>query len=272
MLSNTQRISYGEEGILSPVPVLDSEEVHGFRNAFESLETRLGGRCPYLGWSHLFFDWSYRLVTHPLILEAVADLLGDEILVHGSLVLCKYPHDAAFVAWHQDGIYSQWHGSPSTTVWIALTEADAENGCLRVIPGSHRHGVRPHLPAGPGGNLLRNGEEIAGGVDESTARDVRLRAGEMALLQNYTIHGSEPNRCDRKRIGFIARYATPDLTTARDPVILARGSRVPTHLPLLAEAPGRDEAAAFNAWLAYKRHRDSMVTSTLPGAPAAERL
>ena len=253
MLTARDIANYGDEGIVSPVSVLTPAEAQFFRTAFAAMETRLDGRCPYLGWSHLYFDWAYKLVTHPRILDAVSCLLGDEILVHGSLALCKYPNDGAFVSWHQDGLYSRWHDSITTTAWIALTGADHENGCLRVIPGTHRQGVRAHVHSGRPGNLLRMGEEIEGGVSDQNARDVVLGVGEMALIQSYIVHGSEPNHSDRKRLGFIARYATPDLKRATDPVILARGERRPAHLNVLTGPP--PAKGAFARWREHKQRR-----------------
>ena len=57
------------------------------------------------------------------MLDAVEEVIGPDLLVAGSLVLCKYPRDPAFVSWHQDNYYSNLHLTPSLSAWIALLDS-----------------------------------------------------------------------------------------------------------------------------------------------------
>lgn len=259
-LSAQQVQRYERDGVLFPVPVLSPEEVARFRAGFEELEARLGGRPRPIGLSHLFFRWAYELATHPAVADAVEDVLGPDLLVHGSLILCKYPGDSSFVAWHQDGTYSGLHATPTTSAWIALSDSNAENGCMRVIPGSHRQEILPHRNTYAPNNLLGHGEEIQVEVEESQALDVVLRPGEMSLHQNNIIHGSNPSRSAVKRIGFILRFVTPRLASSDLPVTPVRGGTNSSHLPLQKPPTGGLEDG-FAPWEEFIRRRRERAES-----------
>jgi ectoine hydroxylase-related dioxygenase (phytanoyl-CoA dioxygenase family) len=112
------------------------------------------------------------------------------------------------------------------SAWVALTDSAADNGCLRVIPGSHQTGrVAHNETARSEHNLLTSGMEVAGGVDERTAVDIELRPGEASLHHVDLVHGSRANTSGRPRIGFAIRYVAPDVTQAgwHHPVLLVRG-------------------------------------------------
>ncbi|HEX8068810.1 MAG TPA: phytanoyl-CoA dioxygenase family protein [Pyrinomonadaceae bacterium] len=254
-LSPEQVRRYEQDGILFPVRVLTPGEAAKFRADFERLEARLARKLEYAAWLHLYFRWAYGLATHPAVLRAVEKILGPDILVHGTLVLCKHPHDPAYVSWHQDGTYTNQQATPSTSAWIALSDSTTENGCMRVIAGSHLHGALPHTETFAAHNLLSRGQEVSFALDERRVRDVTLSAGEMSLHQQHIIHSSEPNRSDTKRIGFIVRFATPQLAHSVDPVIRVGGRDECAHLPLLAEPPEGDGDEGAAAWHEYQQRR-----------------
>ena len=254
-LSPEQIARYEEDGALFPVPVLSPEEVARFRAGFEELEARLGGRPRPIGMTHLFFPWAYELATHPAIADAVEDILGPDLLLHGSLIICKYPGDASYVAWHQDGTYSGLHATPTTSAWIALSESNAGNGCMRVLPGSHRNAILPHANNYTPQNLLGHGEEIQVEVDETRTVDLVLRPGEMSLHQNNIIHGSGPWRSGEKRVGFVLRFVTPRLAQADLLITPVRGRTDCPHLPLLAAAPTAGVEAGIELWREYMERR-----------------
>jgi phytanoyl-CoA dioxygenase PhyH len=254
-LSAGQIALYDRDGVLFPIPVLSAEEVARFRAAFEELEALLGGRPRPVGLSHLFFRWAHELATHPGIADVVEDVLGPDLYVCGSLIICKYPGDPSYVAWHQDGTYSGLHATPTTSVWIALSESNAENGCMRVIPGSHRQEMLPHANLFAPENLLGHGEQILVDVDESQALDVALRPGEISLHQNNIIHGSNPYRSGGKRIGFILRVATPRLGGCDIPVARLRGTADCPHLDVLGQPPTAGVEEGLAPWQEFMRCR-----------------
>lgn len=247
---------YERDGIIFPLAILTSNEAASFRAALESVAANCGASPPRrFDGLHLFFDWAYRLVTHDALLDAVEKILGPDILVDGTLVFYKPPRDASYVSWHQDSVYSGWHLTPSTSAWIALTDSHRANGCMRVIPGSHRDGLLEHDTVQDDPHLLnRRGERIRMDVDESRAVDVVLRAGEMSLHQSNIIHGSQPNSSAEPRIGFIVRFVTDRVAPRDRPLLRVRGKADCRHLQLAAP-PTADRQAALRAWRDFSDHK-----------------
>ena len=251
LLTASQVAQYERDGIVFPVPVLTPEEAAGFRRSFDELADRLGGRpvAQALGHTQAFFRWAYDLGTHPRVLDAVEDILGPDILLWTVSIFPKYPRDPGYISWHQDGTYWGLDSIRVTTAWIALTDSTIENGCMRVVPGSHRRSILPHRDTYAADNRLSRGQEIEAEVDERDAVDVVLRAGEMSLHHVNIIHGSNPNPSDGSRIGFAPRFTTPETSQIDgEPLMaaLARGRDRFGHFRLQPGAPtlGFEEALA----------------------------
>ena len=249
-LTDEQLKEYAENGIVFPVRGIAPADALNRRTRFEQLEAAAGRKMEKATWLHLFFPWAYKLVTEATILDAVESILGPEIVIASSMVLCKYGSSPSYTTWHQDGIYSKILSAPSTTAWIALTDSNTVNGCMRVVPGSQRGGQLPHVETYGRNNLLKQGEQVTLDVDEANAVDVTLGPGEMSLHHNYIVHGSRPNNGADKRIGFIARYTTPQLARYDRPVVIARGNGSCGHLNVLSagELPASD---SFDEWRAF---------------------
>jgi hypothetical protein len=251
LLTAAQVEQYQRDGILFPVPVLSPAETAHFRAAFEEVAARLGGRpvAQALGHTHAYFRWAYDLATHPKILDAIEDLLGPDVLVWTVSIFPKYPRDPGYISWHQDGTYWGLDSTRVTTAWIALTDSTLDNGCMRVVPGSHRRSILPHRDTYAADNRLSRGQEIEVDVDEDDAVDVVLRAGEMSLHHVNIIHGSNPNQSNGSRIGFAPRFTTPEtrqIDGESPTAVLARGRDDYRHFRLLPGPPtlGFDEALA----------------------------
>src|ERR1041384_8172930 len=205
--------AYRRDGFVFPIKILSRAEVEGFRGEFESLIERSRDYAPKrFDRLHQFFDWAYQIVTHERLLDVVESILGDDILVYGTLVLAKQPHDLRYASWHQDSFYSGLHLTPSTSAWIALTPSHEANGCMRVIPGSHKLGSLDHENDDEDPHMLnRRGERLKDDVDESHAVDIVLRPGQLSLHQSTIVHGSNPNTSDEPRTGFIVRFVTSQM-------------------------------------------------------------
>ena len=93
---------------------------------------------------HLFFRWAWDLATHPRLLDCLEDLLGPVIFLRHTRIFYKYPQSEAWVGWHQDGITEHLTEGQAPAIWLGLTDATVENGCLRVVPRSHRLGILSH--------------------------------------------------------------------------------------------------------------------------------
>ena len=249
-LSRQQLEQYERDGVVFPVRVFSAAEAGRFRAALDSLSDQCGaGVIKRFDNLHLFFDWAHRLVTHDALLDAVEGVLGQDILVEATVVFYKPPRDAGYVSWHQDSAYSDWHLTPTVSAWIALTASHRANGCMRVVPGSHKQGLLAHSNSRDGANLLFRGERVAVG-DESRAVDVVLRPGEMSLHHSTIVHGSNPNTSDEPRVGFIVRYVTSRVGDRTRSLLRVRGRADCSHLRLAPPPAHTDPDEAFAAWRA----------------------
>ena len=232
---------FQRDGFLAPIPALSEEETERLCVAYEEMERYFGRRpkSTELSLTHLTFRWAYELVTHQAVLDAVEDILGSDILVWSSTIFTKYPRDPGYISFHQDGTYWGLDSTQVVTAWIALTESTVENGCMRVVPGSHQSKIQPHKETFAPDNLLSRGQEIQVEVNEADVRDVVLRPGEMSLHDVNIIHGSNLNRTNSKRLGFAIRYITPEVGQIGKPppVILARGRDGYHHFDQVIESP-----------------------------------
>jgi non-heme Fe2+,alpha-ketoglutarate-dependent halogenase len=227
---------YEHDGIVFPIRVLSEAEVARFRGELEKVAGESPRRMDQL---HLSYPWAYELASHPAVLDAVESVIGPEILIEGNLVFYKPPRDAGYASWHQDSVYSGWHLTPSVSAWIALTVSEPANGCMRVVPGSHKQGLLEHDTVQDPNLLNKRGERLRMDVDESQAVDVVLKPGEMSLHHTNIVHGSNPNTSDGPRIGFIVRFVT-NLSTNRDrPAMRVRGKADCSHLRLVEPPASR---------------------------------
>jgi hypothetical protein len=142
----------------------------------------------------------------PEILDMVAQLIGENVALWGTTVFGKPPGTGKRVPWHQDGEYWPIRPLATCSAWIALDDATPENGCLRVIPGSHKQQrLRSHAQD-DSDELALNQVLSPEEYDESEAVDFVLKAGQVSLHDVYLVHGSEPNLSDKRRAGYVCRY------------------------------------------------------------------
>jgi len=235
--------TYERDGVLFPLPLLSTDEAAGVLARVEELMRRV---CePHrMGNLHLYFPWMLRLASHPALLDMAEALLGPDLLVAGSVLLKKPPHDPAFASWHQDNTYATFFLS----AWIALTDSNEENGCMRVVSGTHVLGRRPHVISTDVHNMLARGPQLAAAVDERAAVSVVLEAGQFSFHHPAIIHGSGPNGSRMPRTGFVVRFATPRIEEAKNVVVRVRGAGECSHLPLMSQPPPEDFDEGIRAW------------------------
>ena len=224
-LSSEHVRQYSRDGIAYPIPVMSADEALRFRTSFEHLEACMDRRLGYAAMTHLFFRWSFDLACRTSILDIVEEILGRDLLIEGTLILCKYANDPSLVAWHQDFKYAAHDNAATVSVWVALTDSSSMNGCMRVIPGSHKAGIIPHSDRVIEHNMLTYSID----VEESYSTDIELKAGEMSIHHPGIVHGSLPNRSDDKRIGFVIRFVTPKFPQTGNPLVRPRGESFYQH-------------------------------------------
>src|SRR3954447_16829098 len=226
VLTPNQVGSYQRDGLLFPLPALSAAEVEYFRNCHDELDHSLGGRPTAVqkGDRHLDVKWICDLAAHPAVLDAVEDIIGPDILIHSSTIFTKYARDEKFVSWHQDSHYWGLSEPRLVSAWIALTDSTIDNGCLRVLPGTHTRAFE-HLEEPQQANILTRGHTVCDTLAVDQAIDIILRAGEMSFHHANLIHGSNPNTSTGPRIGVAVRYAATAVRQNKShiPVILARG-------------------------------------------------
>lgn len=161
----------------------------------------------------------------PRLLEILARIWSPDIEFLSDKIVYKSAKTSYPSPWHQDWPY--WHGAHKVSVWLALDDATAENGCMKLLPGSHRH-VETH-DAGPTvegtfGNSVRT--EI---VPEAVAVTAAVEAGGAVFFHDLTLHASHPNASGADRWAWIGTYRdakaddlTYDWAVAR---AVVRGSR-----------------------------------------------
>jgi hypothetical protein len=211
-LTQDQVEAYHRDGYLSPIDALSASEAAEFRRALEQAEAQWPDATSGSGRNnlHLCLAFADEIVHHAGIVDAVEDILGPDILVYGTVLFAKEPHDPGFVSWHQDATYMGLEPFNGVTAWLALSPSNAASGCMRMIPGSHSGGIVRHEDTFGETNLLTRGQEI-GEVDDSAAVDLMLEPGQMSFHHPSIMHSSQPNRSDDRRIGFaIQAYLQPN--------------------------------------------------------------
>ena len=217
-LTTRQIQEYGEEGFLSGIPVFTEAECARFRETAERFRAEHPSDA---AWAfdikcNLLFDWVYQNATHPRLLAVMADLLGDDLLLTDSVFRIKEPGSSTHYGWHQDSARIVVEPAPAI-VYVAISDATVENGCLAVIPRSHDRVRAFDLVENPGQAHRRVARVRA--VDPRDAVYMELRAGEVAVFSANVIHGSAANRSAAARFAVLHDY-TP--TSARQSV--GRGS------------------------------------------------
>ena len=227
VLADEQVEAYRRDGIHFPVEVMSEAEAGGLLSRFEAAEALHGGRLPARinQKPHLLHPWMNELIRHPRILDAVEDVLGPDLLCWGAQFFAKNARDPSYVSWHQDGTYWGLSSPDVVTAWVALTPSVTENGCMQVVPGTHRAQVE-HVDTFADTNLLSRGQEIQVSVKPEDVVPVVLRPGQMSLHHVLIFHGSEPNTADYRRVGFAIRYIPThvrQLNAPRESAMLVRG-------------------------------------------------
>jgi hypothetical protein len=215
-LSPEERARYRDDGYVVPSFRLPAARVAALRATLDDLiaanpairPERLvsahieGVNSEGVRGSSAFLD----LARDPDILDLVESAIGPDIVLWGCQIFCKPGGDGMEVPWHQDGHYWPIRPLATCTIWIALDPSTRENGCLRVIPGSHRdRRLLPHMTEDRADLVLSQRAE-AETFDEAGAVDIELEPGAMSLHDVYMLHASNPNRSPRRRAGVAIRY------------------------------------------------------------------
>ena len=160
----------------------------------------------------------------------VEQLIGPDIALWNSSFFAKPAKNGKATPWHQDGEYWPIRPLATCTVWVAVDDANRENGCLRIIKGSHKDARLLKHETNPSKELTLNQELKKTEYDETKAVDLELKRGQISLHDVFLVHGSEPNTSDNSRRGMTMRFMPTtslfDHQLARDQF---NNMRVPDH-------------------------------------------
>jgi len=236
-LSEAEVGTYRANGFLCPVRIAAEARAGHWRDEMEAAE-REHRKLHYLPKAHLVLPLADELARHPRVLDAVESVLGPDILLWDSAFIVKEPGDGKKVSWHQDMTY--WGLGPDdvVSVWLALSPATLESGCMLMMPGTHKGPIVRHNDNEAGDNILSRGQTIDAVIEEGKAASVVLRPGELSLHHGKVWHGSSPNRSADRRIAFNAQYIAPWVRQEVgdwDSAMLVRGAD--THRNFSGETP-----------------------------------
>ena len=169
-----------------------------------------------------------KLLYHKPMLDIVESLIGENIQLFHDQALYKPAYHGGEVFWHQDNAYWQCQPPNLVSIWLALDDADEENGCMNVIPGSYLEGLSSHGRAESEKGKLPALLQVDADVDRSVA--VPVRAGHVMVHHCMTLHQTNRNHSSRDRRALAIHYM-PTGTKNREGVVmkdnlLLRGSLV----------------------------------------------
>lgn len=232
-LSDAERAAYRNDGYVVPAWRLSPARVDAMREALDRLiagnpgvrpeklvSAHIEGRnaegagrnAEGVVGSRAFLD----LARDPDLVELVSGVIGEDVILWGCQVFCKPGGDGLETPFHQDGHYWPIRPLATCTIWVALDASTRDNGCLRVVPGSHRGGkLYAHLREDRADLVLT--QRISDpAFREADAVDIELQPGQMSLHDVYMIHGANVNRSPRRRAGVAIRYMPGTSVFERD--------------------------------------------------------
>jgi len=218
------KAQYEETGYFSPIPLIDTKKAASFLELLETIEHKTGS-LHYRSKIHTVLGMAYKLATNKKLLDSIEILLGPNILLYNATFVIKEPYSDAYVSWHQDLTYWGFSDDKQVAAWIALSDVTEENGCMHMIPGSHKGGEVTHDVKIDGNNILHHGQTIQDICEEESV-SVPLNAGEASLHHGWMMHTSYPNKTGNRRIGLTINYISTDMyqtQTKEDSAMLVRG-------------------------------------------------
>jgi ectoine hydroxylase-related dioxygenase (phytanoyl-CoA dioxygenase family) len=197
---------------------------------------------------------AYRdVMAHAAMVDMVADLIGPDVKFHHCKINVKLPGSKTEVGYHQDFAYTPHTNDDIVTALLMLDDMTLENGCLTVVPGSHR---------GPLHSLFENGTFVGYISPDATARmrpaevPITGAAGSVCLMHTRLVHGSDANRSAQPRGLYICVYTAADaVPIARNPManpnegMIVRGQASPMArlMDAIVELPAQAKVASFFA-------------------------
>jgi ectoine hydroxylase-related dioxygenase (phytanoyl-CoA dioxygenase family) len=206
MLSEREVEQYHRDGYVIPDFRLPDEALEEVRAAHGRLLARHPEFRDYCSCLLAYDTGFLNVARSPDILAMVGQVIGPNFALWNSSFFAKPAGNGKRTPWHQDGEYWPIRPLATCTVWIAVDAATPENGCLRVIKGSHKdRSLRKHRTVDAPDVTLHQELEPEE-YDESQAVDLVLQPGQISLHDVFLLHGSEANTSAHSRRGMTLRF------------------------------------------------------------------
>jgi ectoine hydroxylase-related dioxygenase (phytanoyl-CoA dioxygenase family) len=205
---------YHDDGYyLYKQPLLPEEKFTALTGIFEEhLAAKAEKRADELDTPHFADPRLLDFLLDDHVIDVVEELIGPNIGLWSSHFISKEPRIGRATPWHTDADY--WKGrfdrfSGIVTVWLAIDRSDRANGCMKVIPATHKTATSgDYLDVDSGANTFSR--ELQN-VDESQAVYFELEPNECSLHDSRLIHGADANTSDRRRTGYTMRYFSQEM-------------------------------------------------------------
>ncbi|MEM6394431.1 MAG: phytanoyl-CoA dioxygenase family protein [Planctomycetota bacterium] len=207
---------FGKQGyLLYNEPVLEPAKFDRLKSLFEELLERWmanpqGGSPEHMDTPHFLFPELFEYAFDDRVLDLVEPILGPDIGLFSTHFICKPAAVGKRVPWHEDSAYWRGRLDPMrvVTVWLAIDPSTPDNGCMRVIPGTHINGYSEYEEVK---DTAVFGSEIRrGAFKETDAVDCVLGPNECSLHDARIIHGSAANTGAQRRCGWTLRFISTE--------------------------------------------------------------
>jgi len=214
IFSNADVNFYKEQGyLLNHKQVFSADEFARLNSIFEEQLALKGDKLSdELDTPHFRDERLLEFLLHDSVLDLVEPFIGPNIGLFSSHFICKDPFKGRATPWHEDSAF--WKPrfdrfDKIITVWLAIDKSFKENGCMRVIPGTHRNGFSEYQQLDAEMNTFDSGIKPEN-IDESKAVYFELERGECSLHDSRIIHGALANTSPYRRCGYTMRYFATD--------------------------------------------------------------
>jgi ectoine hydroxylase-related dioxygenase (phytanoyl-CoA dioxygenase family) len=202
---------FQENGFAGPIQFCSSSRAELWRQEFFNVigQSSDNPKPANMNLSAFHHDhkWAYDICTNETILNNISAILKSENIVLWAMHFWyKEPGNNKYIPWHQDKNYWPMEPVINATAWVSLGVSNANNGCLRLVPGSHTQDYE-HVKLD---DKSAFGEGIKN-VDENNALDIEMQPGEAVFFNEGTIHGSKANTSSMARVACSIRYTVPSV-------------------------------------------------------------
>jgi hypothetical protein len=214
-LTPAQVESYRQNGyLIYQEPVLPQEKFNALKAHFEHLLAALpsGERPEGMDVPHFLHPELLKWALDDAILDLLEPITGPDIALFSTHFICKPKGNGKRVPWHEDSAYWRTQMDPMevVTVWLALDPSRKENGCMMVIPETHRVGQKgfsDYSGVDPAKNVFAN-EIVEAHRDDSKRVYIELEPNQCSFHDARIQHGSEANTSTLRRCGWTLRFTS----------------------------------------------------------------